>query len=297
MKLDSRNKALLEKAFMIISKKKIRKRKEVKLILGDQGKFEISGYTLLHYSKLNRFVFELLKKHSLIAPGPARNIAKEIGSIDGFQFVHADASDLILSLIADHCARNRSLRSVTDKSIAYMINALTADSITRKETASMSLASSILQFEIPDNIERLKPKQYVNLRKRYEDLREPFQHAVRILCDDYKLAQVTSKKQFEEAVHDATRDFCLETKKLRRGQLAKRITRWTVMGLGVLSSFCTLGIGTTVKLGVGISAVLHVHQGFKGSPYITEKRKAQQLIGGLRSELHHPILLRRITKT
>lgn len=155
MTLDERNKTLLEKAFVTIAKRKTHKRKEAKLILTDQGTLKMSGYTLLHYSKLNRFVLELLKKHSLIAPGPARDIAKEIGAIDGFQVVHADASDLILSLIADHYARNRSLRSITDKSLAYMINALTTDSITRKETATMSLASSILQFEIPDNIEKI----------------------------------------------------------------------------------------------------------------------------------------------
>ena len=59
------------------------------------------------------------------------------------------------------------------------------------------------------------------------------------------------------------------------------------------SRFCSV----REELGVGIVAGLHVYQGFKGSPYITEKRKAQQLIGGLRSELRHPILLRRIAKT
>lgn len=294
MTLDDRNKTLLEKVFVTIAKKKTHKRKEVKLILSDQETLKISDYTLLHDSKLNRFVYNLLKKHSLIAPGPAREIAKEIGEIDGFQVVHTDASDLILSLIADHYARNRSLRSITDKSLAYMVNALTADSATREATSAMSLASSILKFEIPNNIEKLKPKQYVNLRKRYEDLREPFQHAVRTLCDDYKLAEVTSKKQFKDAVHDAARDFFLETEKLRRSQWAKRTKTWTFVGLGVLSSFCSLGAGMVVLLGAGVSAGLHVYQGFHGSHYTTEKRRAQQLIGGLKSELVHPVLLRRI---
>ncbi len=298
MTLNIRNKTLLEKALATIGKRRTPKRKEVKLVISDQGTLKISGYTLLHDSKLNRFVLELLKKYSLIAPGPAiMEISKEIGEIDGFQVVHTDASDLILSLIADYYARNMSLRSITDKSLAYMINALTADSITREATSAMSLASSILRIEIPSKIEKLKPQQYVNLRKRYEDLREPFQHAVRTLCDDYKLAQVTSKKQFEDAVQQATRCFVFETKKLRRSQWAKRTKTWTLVGLGVLSSFCSLGAGMIVLLGAGVSAGLHVYQGFQGSHYTTEKRRAQQLIGDLRSELVHPILLRRIAKT
>jgi hypothetical protein len=292
--LNQNNKTLLKKALATIAKRRARKRNEFKMVISGHGTLDISGYTLLHDSKINRFVLELLKKNSLIAPDQAREIANKIGEIDRFQVVHTDASDLILSLIADHYARKRSLRSITNNSLAYMINALAADPIKRKETATMSLASSILQIEIPPNIEKLTPKAYVDLRKRYEDLREPFQHTVRTLCDDYKLAQVTSKKQFEDVVQEATQDFMHETKKLRRRVLANRIVKLPVIGLGVLSSLCILGTGTTVVLGAGVSAVLRIHNGVRGSSHATEKRRAQQLIGDLKSELVHPVLLRRI---
>ena len=296
MTLDIRNKTLLQSKFASIAKRNPRKRTDnIVVVIGGEG-YEISGYTRLHLSKLNSFVLKLLEKNSLIG-GPAEKISHQLRDLEEFRLVDAKASLLILSLIADCYAKKKSLYSITDKFDEYIVNAFNTNPIGRKETAAMSLASSILRFEIPNNIEKLKPKQYVSLRKRYEDLRAPFQHAIRTLCDDYKLAEVTSEKQFKDAVHDAARDFFLETEKLRRRPWAKHVGKWIPLVFGVISSFCGLGKGIEVPLGAGVSALLHVYQGFKGSPYITEKRKAQQLIGGLRSELRHPILLRRIAKT
>jgi len=296
MRLDIRNKTLLKNTFSSIAKSKTRKRKEdIQVIIGNEG-HEMSGYARLHRSKLDPFVLGLLEENSLVG-GPAEEICQELRDLGGFRLVDVEASLLILSLIADYYAKEKSLRSITDKPIGYIVNVFNTSSIGRREAAAMFLASSIIRVEIPNNIEILKPKQYVNLRKRYEDLRGPFQHAVRTLCDDYKLGQVTSKKQFEDAVQQATRCFVFETKKLRRSQWAKRTKTWTLVGLGVLSSFCSLGAGMIVLLGAGVSAGLHVYQGFQGSHYTTEKRRAQQLIGDLRSELVHPILLRRIAKT
>jgi hypothetical protein len=63
----------------------------------------------------------------------------------------------------------------------------------------------------------------------------------------------------------------------------------------ILSSFCSLGTGVTLALGTGISVGLHVYQRLRNREHITDKRRAQQLIGGIKGELVHPVLLRKIT--
>ena len=158
----------------------------------------------------------------------------------------------------------------------------------------MTLASTIIKMEIPSRIEKLTAREYISLRRRYQDVREPFQHAVRQICDDRQLGELRDRKQFQEAVEAAALNFCNETKKLRKQQWASRVTNWSVVGLGALSSFCSLGAGAAVFVGAGISVILHVYQGLRGSPYITEKREAQQLLGDMKGEILRPRLLRRL---
>ena len=99
----------------------------------------------------------------------------------------------------------------------------------------------------------------------------------------------------EEYLYDlVAREFSSEMEKLRRKHWANRITSWSLVGLGVLSSFCSLGVGAAVPIGTGISVALHVYQGLRGSDHVTEKRMAQQLLGDLKREIVRPTLLRNI---
>lgn len=67
-----------------------------------------------------------------------------------------------------------------------------------------------------------------------------------------------------------------------------------MVALGALSSFCSLSTVKQVVIGTGISVGLQVYQGLEDSTYVTDKQRAQQLLGGLRDELIHPILLRKL---
>lgn len=259
------------------------------------GSLSVPGYAFLHVSKLNRWVLNQLERRSLILTVAEPMFQDHLDR--GFRLVERRASNLVLALLADYYGQEQRLRTVTDENLAYIVNALNVDPSRQRDAAAMNLASAIIRVEIPENIETLRASDYVALRDRYEELREPFQHAIRQLCDDYQLAGIRSKEQFDEAVRSASQGFCAETEQLRSMQWAKRVKKWTVMGLGVLSSFCSLGVGATVALGTGISVALHVYQGLRCTDHITGKRRAQQLLGDLKGELAHPVLLRKITLT
>ena len=105
---------------------------------------------------------------------------------------------------------------------------------------------------------------------------------------------IITKKNFDDLVREACQEFDVQTKRLRKQWWAKRVENWTIMGLGLLSSFCPLVGGHIVELGAGISIELHVYRGFRNSEQTTEKRKAQQLLAELKGQLNHPVLLKRI---
>jgi hypothetical protein len=296
MELAPRNKKVLTSVLDYIASGQARQnnRQFVIKISPDGNNISVPGYSFLHVSKLNLWMREQLERRSLILTA-AEPIFRNGFGMEGFLIVERHACDLILALLADYYGQEHRLVTITDGDVGYIANALNVEPLRRRDLAASNLASAIIRVEIPEKIETLKASDYVSLRERYEELRELFQHAVRQLCDDYQLAEIRNKKQFDAAVHEATQDFCSVTKRVREMEWAKRVTGWTIMGLGVLSSFCSLGTGMSVVLGTGISVGLHVFKGFHEVTYITEKRRAQQLLGDLKGELGHPVLLRKIT--
>jgi hypothetical protein len=140
----------------------------------------------------------------------------------------------------------------------------------------------------------LSPKQYVSLRKRYDDLRLPFQHAVQTICDDNLLAGIESRRQFEEAVHSAAREFSLGVEKLLKSAFGKKVGQWAPMSFGMVSSLCKLGTPITATLGVGVDCLVKLYNGLAGKAPPTDIQTAQKLMATLRREFVSPILMRRI---
>jgi len=297
MKLVPRNKKVLASTLDLIASKPAQyNNRKFAIEISADGNISVPGYSFLHVSKLNQWMHKQLERRSLILTA-AEPVFRRNYNMDGFRIVERRACNLVLSLLADHYAQEQRLRTITDKNLSYIANVFNVKELRRRETASMNLASTIIRMEIPENIETLKAKDYVALRERYKELREPFQHTVMQLCDDHKLSEIHNKKQFDTAVHEAAQSFCIEAEKLRKMRWAKRVTGWSVMGLGVLSSFCSLGVGAIVMLGTGISVGLHVYQSLREIDYVTNKKRSQQLLGDLKGEIAHSVLLRKIAIT
>jgi hypothetical protein len=294
MTLDPQNREILISTLdFIANQKKMPSPKKLVLRYDLSGDVSVPGFVFLHLSKIPSFVKAALEQRGLIHL-LAEKVLRESGHLDGFRVVQEDASNVILALIADHYGKASALRTVTDERLGYLNVALNQNMARRRDTAAMNLATAILRFQIPMTIEQLSPKQYVSLRQRYDDLREPFQHAVRTICDDNLLAGIESRRQFEDAVHNAAREFSLGVDRLMKSSFAVRFGKWAPMSFGIMSSVCQLTASVTAVIGVGVDCLLKIYAGLAENVPPTEIHSAQRLMATLRRELVSPLLMRRI---
>ena len=291
--LDDAKRTLLGNCFAVIADETETVDSDIEITIHEDGNWSLDGYSFLHRSKTDDYVQMLLAKHGLVDETRTK-YGIESGLADSFQAVNADASCLILSLLAESIAKERRLSTLTDRPMDYILNTLEAANPVARSEAAMQLASSILIVEVPEKIETLSAKNYVELRERYGELREPFHRAMLNLCDDHSLAELRTPAQFQEAVREATRDFCVKSEQVRRGMWAKDIKSWSPVALCVLSGICALTGNVAAAIGTGISVMLNVYQGLQPSPYTTNAARSQRLLGELKRELSHPALLRKI---
>ena len=158
----------------------------------------------------------------------------------------------------------------------------------------MHLASVIMRIQVPARIADLTPKEYVSLRKRYDDLRQPFQRSVRTLCDDYLLAGMDSRRQFDDAVRDAASEFSSGVDRMLKKSWAIRLGKWGPMSLGVVSTLCKFGSPVVTVLGTGVDIGLKIYGALNGPSPPTDIRAAQHLFATLRAEFASPLMMRRL---
>lgn len=261
---------------------------------GRRGSISIPGYTFLHVSKLPNVVKEELQRRSLILE-QADPLFPEMCGREGFRIVEETASGVVLAMIADFYGRQHNLRSITDEGLCYLTSVLNQEPMRRRDVAATHLATAIIRVEVPECIGTLTPKQYVVLRNRYEGIREPFQRAMRTICDDTMLASITTRKAFQDTARDATRDFWVEVERIRKRKWADRLGKWGPMSLGVASTLCQLASPVTAAVGAGIDVCLKVREALRpGVAPVTDVKAAQQMMATLRSELIAPSLARRL---
>lgn len=294
MALDVRNREILGRAFDAAAEKVSAKRNsQIEIQIRRGGGVSVPGYTFLHMSKLPGIVAKELKRRDLILDG-LDGVPDALGA-QGFRIVERTACNIILAMIADHYSRQNRLRSITDEGLGYLASVLNQNPQRRQDAAATHLATAIIRVEVPEKFGDLTPKQYVDLRRRYEHIREPFQRAVRTICDDHLVASVSSKAQFQEAANAAVRDFWVEVEQIRKRKWAERLGKWGPLSVGVASTLCSFGATVTAGIGKGLDVCLKVYEAMKpGTAPVTDIQAAQQMMASLRSEMIAPSLARKL---
>jgi hypothetical protein len=294
MTLAPSNQGLVVKTFEEIAERTNPNPDELTLEIHTEGDVSVPGYTLLHVSKLPPFVNEVLEQLKLVHIAAEKVVRNLNNNFQDFRVVQTDAANVILALIADHYGRTERLRTISDETLAYLNVAFNQNPARQRTIAAMHLASAILRLQIPAEIAQLSPEEYVSLRKRYADLREPFQHAIQTICDDNLLSEIESPPQFEEAVREASREFSRGVDSLLTSSFSNTISRWVPLSFGILSSLCRLAQPVTAIIGVGVDCLLKIYAGLAEKVPPTEIQSAQRLMATLQHELASPILMRRI---
>jgi len=282
--LDDLNLKRLENAFkMIKEKEQENQHTSVKVII-DGESIHIPGYSHLHMDKISSQVLHLLEDLQLICP------LRSHPNDDEFLIVNEDVCNLIVSNVADKIANRYGLNTITDRDIDYTFNSLNAlkdyQSSSVDKPVNM-LISSIINCAIPEGIEYLSPSDYIEIRNRYSDIREPFY----LMMDNFRvlhhLDHTGDREVLESKIRDITSEFNSEIDKLRKSDWAGKI-RWVAMGtralIGIIIAISGhLDIGIKVIGAVGLS-VTHIYKEiYKESN--SEKDKTLKLFGKLQKDI------------
>jgi hypothetical protein len=190
---------------------------------------EISGITKLHDGKVAHTVFDWLKEYGLIY-GKGE---------DGFHYVDEQAACLIVSFIAQRMATRLPLRTITDVDSSFYLSAA-CDLIDSGNPINSRgvLASAVLKFHIPENIDKLTVSEFVEIRKRYEQLRETFPLYLRDLGELIQIDDVTQLPELRSRIESVVKRLDHDMETIKKSQSGRSITRWLPVGIG---SAVTLG--------------------------------------------------------
>jgi hypothetical protein len=209
----------------------------------DEEGLEIAGITKLHDGKLAYTVYQMLEEAGLVYGR----------TDDGFSYTDERAAYLVISFLAQRMATRLPMRTITDIDSSFFLSAAcnVIESGDPVDTRGV-LASSVLQFHIPEEIGEISHSDFVEIRKRYEEVREAFPLYLRDLGELIQIDDVRQVRELtariESLVHTLDRDMI----RIKRSRIGESIRRWL-----------PVGIGTAVTLG---SAFLPDHPSLK---YVT----------------------------
>ncbi len=255
------------------------------------GSFEIAGHTLVHFDKLSDEVIRLLEKYKLISY-KAGDIARLVGShhCDQFAVVDNNAANLIVSHLADNIAQRVALSTITDQDIDFMVSSLNAIHRNYEQTkrARNILASLVLKFEIPEEIESLNYRQYKELRDNYQDIRGVFHEEMSRLTSLHELDQINDIAILKERIGKVSRNFNDELQKFKKSRRGKQVKKWLPLGIGSLATMAGAFVQSpsVMVLSAGVTVgVNFVQEIIKLREPAGESREVQRLFSGLQKDI------------
>jgi hypothetical protein len=182
----------------------------------------MENYVWLSNSKLQDRVRELLFKYRLAQ--------SNFGLSEGRLPAHKDASNLIVSYIADRIAKRAGLNTITDAIIPYTVQTLDALEISTPALSREGeglLASAVAMAAVPAGIERLDAHVFQELRQSFADIRAPFHELVDSLAMHAKLHRQESAAGTQKSIERAIDEYCCQMKKYRATRFARKFDKWT----------------------------------------------------------------------
>jgi len=253
--LDYDNLVRLRKAFQIIKEKEPKtKHKKIEIQIDKEGRTQIMGYSFIHNTKISREVYSLLKEFGFMRSELKNSFVKCAFGIGSFSIVNESASDLIVSHIADRLARDYGWNTVTDRKIDFTVNALNAFEYRSLKDPRSTLICSIINCEIPQEIQNVKLDRYKEIRDAYSDIRESFHRVIIELSDLYRLETIEDGQVLHERITEITSEFHSEIEELKNSNLGRKVKRWAPIGIGGISSIIGEIFGGPV-VGVSIASV------------------------------------------
>lgn len=283
----------LNKAFGVIAGQRKRKA-ATSSWTDDMNCVRVDGYTLHHSPKTTPKIREMLKAHRLWV-----NVPELETDLDRPMLVDADASQLIIGILADQHASSEGLRTITDRPLSHLANALEglADPNGLAEQAEDRLASLIISMEVPATIGSLSLSTYLDLRDQYAGLRESFHRVITEICRNNRLRKVQNPKEMENRLRELTLRFSREADEVRHSLWLQKFRDWIPVGLtafagvsGLTGSLALAGLAACISVG------LQVHTTVASTQKAVPRTDVQRMLGCLRRRIESPTLIERFLK-
>ena len=184
---------------------------------------ELLGMSKIHDGKVAYTIKQMLEEAGLVYGA----------SDDGFSLVNADAAYLIISFLAQRMSTRLPLRTITDLDPCFLLSAScnVIESGDPVDSKGM-LASAILRFHVPEEIGELDSHDYLEIRKRYEELRQSFPLYLRDLGELISVDDIRHAGELKARIESLVTGIDKDLQKIKRSRLGGSIRKWLPLGLG-----------------------------------------------------------------
>lgn len=283
--VDDLNLDRMRNAFEII-KEKEKKSKEVWTLIHNDGSLQYGGHVYLHDQKISDRVRSLLEEFEFISP-LSKALAKEGLVAENFTVVDEDASNIIVSNVADKIASKHGWNTVTDHQIDFTVNSLNAFQWGSLEDPQSKLVSSIINCEIPQEIQNIDVEKYKEIRDAYSDVRKCFHRAVVELSSQHRLEKIGDKQILEERISEITQEFDSEIENFKNSEFGRKIKRWMPIGVGGLTTLTSLAFDEPEVKGVcgATSVAIRIIQERWNRRIQPKQSEVHRLIAGMQKDI------------
>ena len=197
------------------------------------GEIHVKDHAFMHGSKLSPLVRERLCAHGLMLPDLSQSL-----QIGDWWIVDERASDLVLSHIADKLAANKGWTTITDNESCYAFTSLDrGEAVSGQKVAEDELARLLVTELVPETVDALPIKKYVELRHRYEPIREQLISFVDEATTENRLKDIGDPLELRQALQEYVKDLTKEIQNFKESGFGRNFRKWGTFTLG---SFVTI---------------------------------------------------------
>jgi hypothetical protein len=240
--LDNLTLRRLKQAFRYIRKQSFQGNKRQIRLSVQRGTLEIEGHTFLHQAKVAPVLRELLIEEGMLDPS-LEMMTSAVG-IQNYYPVPEQASNLILSCIADKIARREGLDTVTDEELDFTMTSTDCHNVALGRptgSADGALISAIARVTIPQEIEFLDIRAYKDLRESYAAIREAFKGYVTEISAVERLGRIEDAGVLSDKINGSAEKIRRECDAYTKSAYARRFKSWAPFAV-----WSMLTIGATI---------------------------------------------------
>jgi len=278
----------IEAAFKIISSNKVVHERKISITPNGMN---FVGQSYLHDSKMSEKIYELLNKYDLIFAhyedvdkfgyGPKDTDGK-------FSIVNSEASDIIVSYVADKIGYRTGFPTITDNNFNFVFNSLDDFGYQSNFDPTCVLANSIVQCSIPKDLQKINLSQYSDIRENFSGVRKLFPDLIDILIKEKNLDRIHDTDELIDKISSVKSDFDIELQEANKLSLKQGVKDWGPFTVG---SLITLGTAVLNRPELLIPSALStisfgaIQVGYERIRVQDRKKQSLKLIGKMQKEI------------